>query len=201
MAGPTPNAPTPKGTPFKLPQSADTQQQAPAPMPMPNPNPFGRPKDDEEPDLFEVDLTGVSESGNVLIPEGQYPAVCVGVKYGYSKSGGNPQWIWRFAIANGPHAGVELNYYTALTPGALWKVTEVVTALGLGKAGEKVAFKKEQAINRRCLIEVFTDTYNGQKRSTIAQVLPHPEGPGPVTGPTAIQQAAAAKEPQPDIPF
>jgi len=87
-------------------------------------------------------------------------------------------------------------------------VSEVVTALGLGQPGQKVSFKKEQARNRRCLIEVVTDTYNNQKRSTIAQVLPHPNGPGPVMGhPAAIQQAAAlqqvaaASDDEDDLPF
>jgi len=162
-------------------------------LPIPTPASFSKPREE---DVFEIDLTGMAEGGAVLIPEGQYEAVCVEVKHGYAKSSGNPQWIWRFAIAKGPHAGVELLYYTALTPGALWKVSEVVTALGLGQPGQKVSFSKEQARNRRCLIEVVTDTYNNQKRSTIAQVLPHPQGPGPVTGHSAIvQQAAAAKEP------
>lgn len=174
-------------------------------MPMPTPAPFPNPKEE---DTFEIDLTGVAEGGAVLIPEGQYEAVCIEVKHGYAKSSGNPQWIWRFAIAKGPHAGVELLYYTALTPGALWKVSEVVTALGLGQPGQKVSFKKEQARNRRCLIEVITDTYNNQKRSTIAQVLPHPEGPGSVTGRSAIaqqvtafQEAAAASDDNDAVPF
>ena len=181
MSNFTPNAPTSR--------KAGEQQQ----VPMPTPAPFPKPREE---DTFEIDLTGVAEGGAVLIPDGQYEAICIEVKHGYAKSSGNPQWIWRFAIAKGPHAGVELPYYTALTPGALWKVSEVVTALGLGQPGQKVSFSKEQARNRRCLIEVVTDTYNNQKRSTITQILPHPEGPGPVTG-----HPAAASGDNDAVPF
>lgn len=173
MSNFTPNAPA----------SHKVEQQQ---LPMPAPAPFPKPREEE--DAFEIDLTGVAGGGSVLIPEGQYEAICIEVKHGYAKSSGNPQWIWRFAIAKGPHAGVELPYYTALTPGALWKVSEVVTALGLGQPGQKVSFKKEQARNRRCLIEVVTDTYNNQKRSSITQILPHPEGSGPATGHPAVAQ-------------
>lgn len=193
MSNFTPNAPASR--------KVGEQQQ----VPMPTPAPFPKPKEE---DTFEIDLSGVAEGGAVLIPDGQYEAICIEVKHGYAKSSGNPQWIWRFAIAKGPHAGVELPYYTALTPGALWKVSEVVTALGLGQPGQKVSFKKEQARNRRCLIEVVTDTYNNQKRSTITQILPHPEGPGSAMGhpaavqqAIAIQQAAAASDDNDAVPF
>lgn len=173
MSNPTPNA--------LASRKASAQQAGEQQLLIPVPAPFPKPREE---DVFEIDLTGMTEGGVVLIPEGQYEAICIEVKHGYSKSSGNPQWIWRFAIAKGPHAGAELLYYTALTPGALWKVSEVVTALGLGQPGQKVSFKREQARNRHCLIEVVTDTYNNQKRSTITQILPHPKGPGG-SGPVA----------------
>ncbi len=83
---------------------------------------------------------------------------------------------------SGEHAGKEFPLYTAITPSALWKVAETVEALGLGKGGTMSKFTKSEAMFRRCIINIQKDTYNGQERSSITKVLPHPDGPGPVTG-------------------
>ena len=143
------------------------------------PNLFGAPKDND--DEFSVDLSEAPTGGGYLIPDGDYPAVLVDLRKGFSKSG-NPQWVWTFAIMSGEHAGKEFSLFTALTPSALWKVAETVEALGLGKGGTVSKFTKNEALSRRCIISIQKDTYNGQERSSIAKVLPHPDGPGPVTG-------------------
>jgi hypothetical protein len=83
---------------------------------------------------------------------------------------------------SGEHAGKEFPLFTAIVPSALWKVAETVEALGLGKGGAISKFTKSEALSRRCIISIRKDTYNGQERSSIAKVLPHLDGPGPVTG-------------------
>jgi hypothetical protein len=140
---------------------------------------FGAPEDND--DEFSVDLSEAPVGGGYLIPDGNYPAVLVDLRKGFSKSG-NPQWIWTFAIMSGEHAGKEFPLFTAIVPSALWKVAETVETLGLGKGGTMSKFTKSDAISRRCIISIRKDTYNGQERSSIAKVLPHPDGPGPVTG-------------------
>jgi len=142
------------------------------------PTPFDNPRDND--DEFSVDLSE-APTGGYLIPDGDYPAVLVDLRKGFSKSG-NPQWVWTFAIVSGEHAGKEFPLYTAITPSALWKVAETVEALGLGKGGTVSKFTKSEAVSRRCIISIRKDTYNGQERSSIAKVLPYPDGPGPVTG-------------------
>jgi len=143
------------------------------------PNLFGAPKDND--DEFSVDLSEAPTGGGYLIPDGDYPAILVDLRKGFSKSG-NPQWVWTFAIMSGEHAGKEFSLFTALTPSALWKVAETIEALGLGKGGTVSKFTKNEALSRRCIISIQKETYNGQERSSIAKVLPHPDGPGPVTG-------------------
>lgn len=141
------------------------------------PTPFGAPNDDE----FSVNLSEAPTGGGYLIPDDDYPAVLVDLRKGFSKNG-NPQWIWTFTIMSGDHAGKEFPLFTAIIPSALWKVAETVEALGLGKGGTVSKFAKSEALSRRCIISIRKDTYNGQERSSIAKVLPHPDGPGPVTG-------------------
>ena len=143
------------------------------------PNPFGAPKDND--DEFSVNPSSAQNGGGYLIPDGDYPALLVDLRKGFSKNG-NPQWIWTFAIMSGEHAGKEFSLFTALTPSALWKVAETVEALGLGKGGTVSKFIKNEALSRRCIISIRKETYNGQERSSIVKVLPHPDGPGPVTG-------------------
>lgn len=143
------------------------------------PNPFGAPKDNDN--EFSVDLSEAPTGGGYLIPDGDYPALLVDLRKGFSKNG-NPQWVWTFAIMSGEHAGKEFPLFTAIIPSALWKVAETVEALGLGKGGTASKFTKSEALSRRCIISIRKETYNGQERSSIAKVLPHPDGPGPVTG-------------------
>ena len=143
------------------------------------PTPFGTPNDND--DEFSVNLSEAPVGGGYLIPDGDYPAVLVDLRKGFSKNG-NPQWVWTFAIMGGEHAGKEFPLYTAIIPSALWKVAETIEALGLGKGGSVSKFTKSEALSRRCIISIRKDTYNGQERSSIAKVLPHPDGPGPVTG-------------------
>ena len=145
------------------------------------PTPFGAPAPKDNDDEFLVDLSEAPTGGGYLIPDGDYPAVLVDLRKGFSRSG-NPQLVWTFAIMSGEHAGKEFLLYTAIIPSALWKVAETIEALDLGKGGTVSKFTKNEALFRWCIISVRKDTYNGQERSSIAKVLLHPDGPGPVTG-------------------
>jgi len=56
-------------------------------------------------------------------------------------------------------------------------VGEVVTALGLGVAGQVAKFDLERAVGRRAAIRLEDDDYNGDVRSVIKRVKPHADGP------------------------
>lgn len=172
MSNPTGPGPVPPGTPNPFGTSAPGPN--PFGTPAPGGTPFGVPQDDD----FSFDMTGVDLNANFRIPAGDYVGKLVALEKGTSKAG-NPQWIWTFAITHGEYAGKEFKLFTALTPAAAWKVAETLLALGLGEAGSSVKFKRQDALNRRCILHIVDDTYNGQERSTLEKILPHPDGPGP----------------------
>lgn len=134
---------------------------------------FSLPDDDD----FELDLSDSSVTG--LLPEGTYEAYLNDVEKSTSQKG-DPLWLWYFTpITNVPVNTLRL--YTVLTATAAWKVIETVVALGLGKMGEKMNFKKADAINRMCLIEVIHEEWpknSGNMRPSISKVMPHPDGTG-----------------------
>lgn len=123
---------------------------------------------DEE---FSVDLSDPTVTG--MIPAGEYAARLVALETSYSQAG-NKMWVWDFALLNSPIDTGTMRLWTALTPAAMWKVIETLTALGLGSAGEPAKFNKSDALNRLCRVVVKFD----QGRMSIDKALPWLEGIG-----------------------
>ena len=137
-------------------------------------NPFGSPSDEN--DNFEVDLPEADSGGSDFsIPAGDYPARVIDLDHQTSKAG-NPMWVWTFGICKGEHEGKEFRTYTALSAAAMWKLNEVVVALGLGKPGSRAKFTKQEAIGKYATISLEDDEYNGVKRSSITKVMPAKAG-------------------------
>lgn len=120
-------------------------------------------------DMFQVDLSEVSNSS--AIPEGTYRVRCIEVEQSVSQSG-NPMFVWTFTIVEGEYQGKDFKVYTVTTPSALWKVAEVVTALGIGQSGQVVSFKRSDVLNKECGAVIEDTEYNGSTRSQISRVVP-----------------------------
>lgn len=120
-------------------------------------------------DLFEIDLSEVSTSS--AIPEGTYKVRCIEVEQSVSQSG-NPMFVWTFTIVEGEYQGKDYKVYTVTTPSALWKVAEVVTALGVGQSGQVVKFKRSDVLNKECGAIIEDTEYQGTTRSQISRVIP-----------------------------
>ena len=119
-------------------------------------------------DVFEVDLSDVENA--YVIPDSLYLLKCIDVDQGVSQSG-NPQYIWTFTIVEGEYAGREFKLWTALTPAAMWKVAEVVVALGIGETGKAIKFRKSDVIGKTCVGVIEESEYKGQVRSSISRVM------------------------------
>jgi len=137
-----------------------------------NSNPFGKPTNENtDDDNFEFNVE--DELNKFRIPEGEYQAKCVALTKSESKAG-NAMWVFDFAITTtGEQAGKELKVWCALTPAALWKLTETTTALGFPPIDGKLSFKHANIINKTCKIEVVTEKDNqGNPRTNIKRCLP-----------------------------
>lgn len=161
-AAPTPVAPAaiqpdPADEPTGLPLDNPT---AAAPLP-------GRGSAVEN-DVFEADLTDADNG--LIIPDSLYSLRCIDVEQGVSNSG-NPQFVWTFAITQGEYSGREFKLWTALTPAAMWKVAEVIVALGVGEVGKAVRFHKKDILGKECVGVIEESDYKGRKRSSISRVM------------------------------
>lgn len=134
--------------------------------------PFGGPGDEDDEFVIEEGLDE-DTGGQYYVGEGTYRAKVVEVVKGESKAG-NPMWTWTLTVVGGgdkQYHGKELRTWTALTPAAMWKLREVLVALGLAKEGEKgVRFKGSDAIGKECQITVEDGEYGGRKTSNVAKL-------------------------------
>jgi len=115
-------------------------------------------------EAFSIDLEGVTDG--YTVPEGTYKVQCADIEQRVSQ-GGNPMFVWTFKVAEGAYAGFELMHFTAITPAAMWKVSEVVRALGIGEPGQKCSFTRKDVIGKTCTAEIKDDDYNDRVRSKI----------------------------------
>lgn len=152
MPNNNPFMPTPGGNPTPAPSAA----------PMPGVNASGGV------DSFEIDLTNVQD--NFKVPDGLYKVRCQDVAQDVSK-GGNPMFVWTFAVIEGDYTGREFKVFTAITPAAMWKVAETVMALGVGQQGQVVKFKRSDVVGKECGALIEETEYNGQVRSQISRVM------------------------------
>lgn len=136
-------------------------------------NPYGSPTDDDDDD-FSAEFDG---DETATVAAGTYTARVVDVVKGDSKAG-NPMWTWTFAVTGNEKGkksdfdGKELKLWTALTPAAMWKLSETVQALGIPVEDNKIKCKKGDLVGKSCLIEVQEDEYNGRPSAKINKCLP-----------------------------
>ena len=74
----------------------------------------------------------------------------------------------------------------------MWKVAQVVAALGLSADGQTARFSKSDAIGKPALLRLEEETWDGQKRLNISEILPTRRGQG-----GAPAAAAMADDPVP----
>ena len=140
----------------------------------PTDTPFGDPSqgDDEVFELDEDNQEGLDEDPNekFAIEDGAYRARIVDIEQGESKAG-NTMWVWTWAIVTaGKYEGRELKMFTAITPKAMFKLREVVMAIGLYKPGEKLKFKPSDVMRKEAIIDVEMSEYNSRMSASISKV-------------------------------
>jgi hypothetical protein len=133
--------------------------------------------DDNDEDIITLDLSTArgNDEDRYLLPDGEYEVDCTDVVQDVSKSG-NPMLVFHF-VTGAEHKGLRLREYCVTQGSAIFKLGLTLEALGLGKAGEVVKFKKSEAIGRRCIAKLKAEEYNGKRSSKIDRLKPHPKGP------------------------
>ena len=129
-----------------------------------NPNPTGN-------EVFEIDMGSATVDDRRDPSPGDYEATLSDLEKSFSKAG-NPMWVWHFKLNGGSFTGYTYRYYTAVTPAAMWKVAQVVAALGLSQDGKTANFTKSDAIGKPALLRLEEETWDGQTRINISEIMP-----------------------------
>jgi hypothetical protein len=112
------------------------------------------------------------------IPDGEYLAKVISVEQQTSQAG-NPMLVFDFTLVEGDYAGRQFRTYVALTQAAMFKVEEMVNALGIkGNPGSDVTISVADVINTLAVLHIEKQEYNGETRSQIKRMAAPPAGAG-----------------------
>lgn len=141
-------------------------------------NPFKkRPAADES---FELLIPEGAESGK--IPAGdQYIGKLIDIAKDKSKEKQTPMWVLKFSIVKGKYKGMDFTMWLVLSPNALWKVADSLTALGVQwEPGTPMTFKAKEVLGTLVRLIIIDDKDQTGTRdvSKLAGLLPHPDGAG-----------------------
>lgn len=142
--------------------------------------------------MMDLDFTGIESYAN--IPLGDHAVVVKDAVFCKAKNTGSDQLEITFEDAN----GATKKMWCSLVPQALWKVKQVLEALGIPCDG-KIRLNTKTMIGKHCRISVEVDS-NDASRNIVARVMkladvPAPEAPfnaAPIPSTPFVQPTPAA---------
>jgi len=112
---------------------------------------------------------GSGEGGGFHIPEGDYQFKCESCEEKMSKND-NAMLEWQFVGVGGKAKGRRFYYYTVMDDEQ--KIGKTLEALGVEFEPGEFDLDIDEVVDARCMGEVYTDTYNGERRSKLRKVWP-----------------------------
>jgi len=111
---------------------------------------------------FTIDWEKVAQEQ--VVPEGRYPARIDKVEERASKEGGKPYLSIEFTFTEEPLTGRKVWSVFMLEPRALWKLRNLLVALGFSVQGV-ADFNPEDLISQEVGVVVTHEEYQGQLRA------------------------------------
>lgn len=111
-----------------------------------------------------VDFTGVESYSRA--EEGRHLAELVELNEKDS-NGGNPMLVGVFEVVKGSSKGCRVFENFPLSQNALWKLKQMLEAIGVQNTTGKLRIDTDKMLKRRCLIDVYHEEYNNQLRAKI----------------------------------
>lgn len=117
-----------------------------------------------------IDFSKVKDGGRVRVPEGDYVVKVKAVKQETSQSG-NPMLVWTFTGTDGKLKGRDLTDRTSLQTNALWKVRDVLEAMGVKVPKKIVDLPLKPLIGKELGVTLFDDEYEGRISSKVGDYI------------------------------
>jgi hypothetical protein len=125
-------------------------------------------------ETFNIDFSGVESSGGQYYVEpGTYNVKIIKVEKGQKEGGDYPYLKWYFNLLG--NDSLELNLITSLSPKALFKLKELLEAVGLEVPDGTIKIDPTQFIGKICSAEIADREYNGKVYSNLVKVF-KPQG-------------------------
>ncbi len=118
--------------------------------------------------VINVDFSGVKTFKT--IPEQNYLVEVTSCEEETS-SNKNPMLSWEFEVAEGKHKGAKLWYTTVLNKDSLWKLREVLEALGQEVPDDEMDLDLTELVGMQCGVNVLHEEYEGKMKAKIADFI------------------------------
>lgn len=120
--------------------------------------------------VIKVDFTGVDVGGRV-VPPGEYVAAVENVKHETSSKSNKPFLGWELKIVEGDSKGAKLFHNTSLQPQALWKLRQMLEALGVETEEGAMSLNLTEYVGLQLGVEVDNEEYDGKTRTRVVDVF------------------------------
>ncbi len=118
--------------------------------------------------IIEVNFEGVKSFKSA--PEGNHKVTVTEVTQSMS-SNDNPMLSWVYEVTEGKAKGAKLWDVTSLQPQALFRLREVLVALGLEVPDDVMELNLEDMVGLTCGVVVGMEEYQGKKRARITDYI------------------------------
>jgi hypothetical protein len=125
---------------------------------------------DDTEDEIDDDVFEIEDFDSDLTPEGTHRVRLVDLEKKESNAG-NPMWVWSLMVVGGEANGDDLVIFTAITPQAMWKLSETVKAFGLA-TGRGAKFNRDDAIGKEADVIVIHQEYEGRLGASVKKAMP-----------------------------
>lgn len=126
--------------------------------------------------VIRVDFSKVKDGGRVRVPEGDYVVKVKAVKQDTSQSG-NPMLVWTFTGVDGKLKGRDIIDRTTLTEKSLWKLRDLLEAMGVKVPKRVVDIPVKKLIGKELGVTLFDDEYENRISSKVGDYI-SPEAVG-----------------------
>src|SRR5580765_3902636 len=146
-----------------------------------------------------VDFTGVEAGGARAIPDGEYVFVVEEVSLETSQDSGQDYIKWQYKVKDGKYKGARLWDNTSLQPQALWKLRQVLEAMGVEIPEGAMDLELEEYVDMEVGIVVENEKYQGKDKPRAAGYFPAEDDgassdPAPAEDPPPEEKPAAKKK-------
>jgi hypothetical protein len=122
--------------------------------------------------VLSLNFKGVDISARQVLPEGDYVCSVAEIEQAES-SAGNDMLKWTFEVAEGEEGeGSKLYVYTTLDQASLWKLGQLLDAMGMEIPDGELDLDLEEILGSMVVLTVAHETYEGKPRAKVVDFLP-----------------------------